>query len=388
MTFTEVTERIAGGSDAALAAIIRGHSIPWTAVGPDADAIVRRIRSERIAGLVYECVGGLRESDRCPADVRERLAADARAQAAAELLNQHELRSVVRRLHAERLPIVFLKGTALAYSLYAAPWQRPRVDNDIFIRRADVDRFRTIMSAMGYSSPLHCDGELLFCQFPLQKETGGRFVCRFDCHWKISTQPVFADVLTFNEAIADAIALPALGVHAKGLSPVHALLLACIHPVMHHRNERTLLWLYDIHLLASSLSDRDLERFAGLAAVKRVAAICASQLETTAATFGTRIPAAIRATLKSPEAGNESREPSAAYLRQHRTWIDEVVSSVGALPTWSDRVRLLREITVPSPRYVLRAYGFEASPLALAALPLLYAHRLVSGGWRAVAGRK
>src|SRR5262249_47675622 len=156
----------------------------------------------------------------------------------------------------------------------------------------------------------------------------GRFgtIHRFDCHWKISTQPVFAEALTFDEVVGRTIPLPALGAHARTLSPVDALLLAAIHPVMHHRNADVLIWIYDIHLLASALAEDDWERFAELAIVKKMSAVCAQQLRIAHEAFGTPIPEHAIARL-SVDRG----EPSAAYLRRDRQWIDELVSSLRGL---------------------------------------------------------
>jgi len=59
------------------------------------------------------------------------------------------------------------------------------------------------------------------------------------------------------------------------------------------------------------------------------------------------------------------------------------------LPRWSDRLRLLREVTLPGPAYMLKAYGLTSSSLGGAALlPVLYFHRLSSGCLKVIAGRK
>ena len=168
---------------------------------------------------------------------------------------------VLHGLATAGVPVILLKGTPLAYSLYPMPSARPRVDTDLLVPRHQVDRLRETMAGMGYEAPLFCDGELLFCQFPLQRTDAFGVVHRFDCHWRISTQSVFADVLTFDEVAPRSIPVPALGEHARTLAPVDALLLACVHPVMHHRNAESLLWLFDVHLLAASLSN---EEFAAL----------------------------------------------------------------------------------------------------------------------------
>jgi hypothetical protein len=83
-----------------------------------------------------------------------------------------------------------------------------------------------------------------------------------------------------------------------------------------------------------------------------------------------------------------AHEPSIAYLRPNRQWRDELISNVRGLPRWSDRLRLLREVAFPGPAYMLKAYGLAPSSLGAALLPVLYLHRLVSGGWKALAGQK
>ena len=190
------------------------------------------------------------------------------------------------------------------------------------------------MSGLGYRAPIYCDGDLIFCQFPVKKTDGFGLTHTFDFHWKISTQPVFADLLGFDEIAAAAMDVPALGGHARAAGVPHALLLACIHPVMHHRNEVSLIWIYDVHLLASCLSEPDFDAFAELALGKGVSAICAHQLGTAHTWFGTRIPHAVMTKLSRVRIP----EPSAAYLRQDRRWSDDLISSIRRLPSWRHRL--------------------------------------------------
>jgi hypothetical protein len=239
------------------------------------------------------------------------------------------------------------------------------------------------MARCGYIAPPYCDGDLLFCQFPLRRSDDFGVTHTFDFHWKISTQSLFADLLAFDEIAERAVPLPSLGVHARTASPGHALLLACIHPVMHHRNAESLIWSYDVHLLASRLST-EFDGFAELAVAKRVSEICAEQLRAARRWFGTAIPESAMMTLGEAR----RREPSAAYLRPDRRWGNELLSSMAGLPRWRDRVRLLREVTLPGPAYMLKAYGLARSWPGVALLPILYLHRLASGGWKVISGRK
>ena len=365
------------------AALLAGKATPWSAFGMIPEEFRDACTEHGLTGLMHDRVSS-REARGWPQDICEALARDTRAQTATELLRQRELISVLDALAAEDIHPIVLKGTALAYSLYDSPASRPRVDTDLLIRRNDVDLVRRVLAGVGYTAPTHCDGDLLFCQFPLKKADEFGLVHTLDVHWKISTQSVFAEVLVFDEIAAVATPLPALGGHARAAGPLHTLLLACMHPVMHHRNVESLIWIYDVHLLASRLSEQEFEAFTELAVTKRVSAICAHQLGRARRWLGTRIPDSAMTRL----AAREILEPSAAYLRPDRRWGDELISSIRGLPRWSDRLRLLREVTLPGPTYMLKAYGLTPSSLGAALLPILYLYRLSSGCWRVLAGRK
>jgi hypothetical protein len=203
-------------------------------------------------------------------------------------------------------------------------------------------------------------------------------------HWKISTQPVFADVSSFDELLDGAQPVPVLGPNARAAGPIDALLLACVHPVMHHRNVECGLWIYDIHLLAPRLTASDFDELARRAQQKKVTAICARGLRLAESVFGTTVPAGVVDALAA--AGRS--EPSAAYLAPERRWHHELVSSLRALPHAGDRVRLLREVLFPRPDYMLAVYGVAGKPLAPLLLPVLYLHRNLRGASRVLLGRK
>jgi hypothetical protein len=366
------------------AGLLRGEPISWSAFRMAPDEFGRACSARDLTSLIYDRLRRLPETGDWPRDIREALAWETRAQAAKELLRRKELISVLGVLAAEGIDPILLKGTALGYSVYDTPASRPRIDTDLLIRPHHVELARRVMFRNGYTAPTYCGGDLLFCQFPLKKTDEFSLVHTFDVHWKISTQSVFADLLAFDEIAADAMSLPALGAHARTAGPLHALLLACIHPVMHHRNVESLVWIYDIHLLASRLTERQFESFSELAVARRVSAICAHQLSTARRWLGTRIPDSAIMKLGAVHA----REPSAAYLRPNRHWGDELISNIQGLPRWSDRLRLLREVALPGPTYMLKAYGLAPSSLGTALLPALYLHRLSSGGWKVLAGQK
>ena len=366
-----------------LSALISGDSVAWSTLGLTPAEFLEACAREDLIGLVHQRLRTSSDAGNWPQTLCAELARQARAQTALELVRHEELVSVLRALADAHVHPILLKGTPLAYQVYGAPASRPRLDTDLLTRREALGGVRRAMTGLGYTAPTQCDGELIFYQFALARNDRYGVEHVFDFHWKVSTQSVFADLLTYDELAADAVPIPALGPHARGAGPVHALLLACLHPVMHHRNVERLIWVYDIHLLASRLSAAKLEQFADLAIAKEVGAICAYELALARSWFGTWIPDHVMRRLDS--AGNE---PSAAYLGPGRRWHHEFVASVSGLRRWQDRLRLVTEVLVPSPRYMLGSYGVGNRAWGFALLPALYLHRNVHGIWKVLVGRK
>jgi len=304
-----------------------------------------------------------------------------RSAVAGELVRAHEITHVLDALAARRVFPILMKGAALAYSLYPSPAMRPRVDTDLLIPREDIAAARDVLLRRGYVEPAMTDGELVLGQIQMVKVDGFEIEHVFDIHWRISSQTLFADVLTYDEVHAGALAVPPLGPHARTASDPHALLLACVHPVMHHRNTDRPIWFSDIDLLARRLSDDGLREFARLALSKHVAGICARQLSVARERFQTPVPSDVTDMLESSPS-----EPTAVYLRPHRRWHHELWWSVRNLRTWRDRRRLLREVFFPGAQYMLDTY--HVGPRGVILLPALYFHRCAYGAFKVLTGRK
>ncbi len=366
-----------------LAALVGGGDVSWRSLGMSEDEFLEFCTREDLSGLVYQRVRGLDREQDWPGRVRDELAREVRAAVAAELIRREEIRAMLQGLGRAGIHPILFKGTPLAYAVYEAPALRPRADTDLLVRQEAVDAVRRVMTGRGYSAAVQSDGELVHRQFEMHKRDRFGLDHVFDVHWRISSQSTFADVLTYDDLSSAAEPVPALGPAARMAGPAEALLLACLHPVMHHRNVERVVWVYDIHLLASRLSADAFDRFVDLARRKKVAAIGAHGLELAHAWFGTRIPEAIAASLSAI-----TGEPSAEYLHPSRRWRHELASNFKGLPRWRDRIRLAREVVFPSPQYMFGAYGFEGRALGLALLPALYLHRGLHGAWKVMAGRK
>ena len=144
-----------------------------------------------------------------------------------------ELQAVLGALHdAGVLPLI-LKGTALAYCLYPAPHERPRIDTDLFLRHEDVDRAWEVFRARGYARAAQNTGRLVSHQFACARTDEHGVWHAFDLHWKLANPQVFANLIGYDLLDSTRGAVPALGPHARVPSPVDLPLLAFVQ----HRSD-------------------------------------------------------------------------------------------------------------------------------------------------------
>ena len=366
---------------AGFVATLRGEAVSWADLGMTRNELLALCDREELHPLLLSRIGASEQFAGWPPDVRDALTQSARDATAREMLRRDEIATVLSELAAAGTAPIVVKGTALAYTAYDAPALRPRLDTDIMIDAVERGVTRRVLEGCGYVAPPYCDE--LFAQF--QMERTDRFGLRhvIDVHWKISTQPMFADALDHERMLSRAIPVPALGMSAVAPCAVDALLLACMHPVMHHQNTERILWTCDTHLLASALQSAEWGDFVDCAVQERVAAVCAHGLQGAHALFDTPVPPDVMSRLTAISA-----EPSAAYLASHRKWHHELASSLRGSQGFANRVKLLRKVLLPSREYMLAIYGLDGKPLGPWLLPVLYVHRNARGAWKILAGKK
>jgi len=298
-------------------------------------------------------------------------AGELRAASAMEAIRERELKSVLAVLADAGVRAVIIKGASIAQTHYPRPELRPRSDTDLLVAADQREATARALMTLGYEQPPETDGPLTVGQFHFQRLDRYELLHALDVHWRISNVRAFSDSLTYEEVIRDAIAIPALAPHALSPSGAHALLIACVHLVAHHGDSDCLLWLFDVHLLASRLTPGARDGFAALAAARGLRAVCASTLERARTAFG-GIEEDWIESLK-PEASDN--EPSAAFLGASPRQVDLLKADLKATPRLPDRLRLVAEHLFPSATYMHARYGLRFR----LALPFLYVHRAVSG---------
>ncbi|CAJ0888623.1 hypothetical protein AMST5_03893 [freshwater sediment metagenome] len=225
------------------------------------------------------------------------------------------------------IPIVF-KGTALAYSVYPAPFLRNRGDTDVIVPEGMQGRAGEVLEAAGFRCETGERGDVVTYQAP--------FTCRdqhtdpheVDLHWRINDSQVLSKLFSYDELAAESRALPALSRHARGIGPVHALLIACMHRAGHrqcpvffggeeHYGGDRLIWLYDIFLLAVKFDAKLYREFVTRAIEKGLARVCLEGLEDARACFKADIPAQVLQELREAGDGAASHYLASSVLRQY-----------------------------------------------------------------------
>ena len=303
------------------------------------------------------------------------------AAAAQERLRRHAIAEVLAALAAEHIEALVLKGSALAYWLYAAPECRSRADTDLLIKQADLPGAIRVFAALGYSRAAAVSGQLLSTQYCYERKDLLAAVHGFDLHWQVSNTRAMAEVFSYTELRAAAMPLARLSENALALGRSHSLLLACMHRLAHQqapyyfdgvarRGGERLIWLFDIHLLSLTMTAEDWRATLSIAVSKGLQAVLLDGLRAVQAVLSTTIPTWVQEELAVAWA-HAKIEPRSFTVAPWRWDLSEIARQ----PDWSARWRLVKEHLLPPPAYMLAKYRTHHRSL----LPLLYVRRALSG---------
>ena len=362
--------------------VLRGDSSNW----PFSFAVETQSRflvytsGHGVQPLLYAQLRSSDAWDGWPLRLREALSLEAESQAVLDMIQGHETTKVLEALSQGDVTPLLIKGTPLAYTHYRRPHLRPRGDTDVLIRQGDREVASSVLAELGYKRRNATSGTLVSYQDSWSKIDRHDVTHIVDLHWRVNNCQIFAEAVSHDEFVSGSVPVPALG--ARALGPVHALLVACMHRVAHitapwgvgdirHYGDR-LIWLYDIHLLASRMLAHELTELARLADARRLKTICLDGLRQSQKCFGTPLPDDVLVALSA----DGPPEPSAHYLAPGR--LRYMVMEIQSLSSVRDRLRLAKELLLPPADYMLKKYAVSRR----AWLPVLYLRRGAQGLWR------
>ena len=351
-----------------LCQVLRGEPAPWEELPGTiaADDLNERCRHHGVQSLLYHAMHQRPEWSGWPPQLQQELQAASKAGIAQDLLRSHCLQQLLNSLSRHRVRVILTKGEALALSLYAIPGTRTRSDTDLFIPIAGLMRAQQAVHDAGFEihAPIYKSH-----QFTVTRKVDPTYAVRFDIHWRIQNSPRFARAISFEEGYANSVELANMG-GIRVLDAVDALLLACMHRWGNERHDRArLIWIYDIHLLISSLPESRLREFAHKAVKRNVHLACLDGVSRAMELFHTSVPGEVLALLSSPE-------PKRTWARRFAASnLGLLVDDWQLLPDGRSRLNLLKELFLLSSDALMLKYHKSSKVW----LPYLYFRQILGG---------
>ena len=288
-----------------------------------------------------------------PLAVRQAFSAAARGAALLSMLFQAESITILEAMAAAGIPGLLLKGNALAYWAYPQPHCRECNDVDLLVpSREAAETLAATLQQRGYER-FETSGGLVAYELMCRRRLAGDFQPEVDIHWRLANSVLFADVFSFEELMADSIALPGLGATARGLGPVHACIHACVHRALNLSVgiPDRLKWVCDIELVVRGFDAADWSRLVELSIGRGLAGVVLSALGAAGSAFGRNLPREVEVALSDAQ-GVERLD--AGRLSD---WRYMQGMAFKALPTLGSRFRWTWQRLFPSKAYMGYLYG-------------------------------
>jgi hypothetical protein len=225
----------------------------------DGDRLLRLAERHRLTPLLHHHLQALGSAS-VPEAVAEALRARHAANAQRNLFLAGELVRIVRRLEAEGIPVLALKGPVLAVTAFGDLALRQFYDLDLLVPPEDVLRTRRLLLANGYASDTDEAAVEATLQKPeksqiaLQHAATGQVV---ELHWRLVPERLAYD---FQPAVlrerGQDVALA--GTTVRTLAPEDLLVYLCAHGTKHVW--RRLHWLVSVAALLQATPEIDGDR--------------------------------------------------------------------------------------------------------------------------------
>lgn len=346
---------------------------------PDWEAVAQRIGHESLAPLLYAITRG---QDVFPPALEARLQEAYMANASRNTLLLAELAQLLKQLAGAGVPVLVLKGAALAQHVYGNIAVRPMDDLDILVREEDARATVQLLAANGYerAAPEVHEGMALAYENEVLLVKRAAVDILLEPHWHLLDSPYHQARMEMDWYWETAVGARFEQASGLVLGPEALLLHLCAHLALHHGGD-WLLWQHDVaevlHAYAARLAWDKLLRQAAAAdlvlPLQQIVPRVADQWLVT-------LPPAARAQLAA-------LQPSAGELRVfggmaagERRLVGRFWGELVSIPSWRRRWRYATRNLFPSAEYMRQRYGVRHRAL----LPLYYVYRWYHGARRRV----
>ena len=278
----------------------RTEAIRTAAATPlDWPRFLRVARRHQVIELVHE--GLSRVQSDVPADIAGEIGVQAMKLVRENLAMAQESVRLQRLFEEADLPVLFVKGSALAVLVYGNLGLRSSQDIDLLVGYEMLPAATAIISRAGYrrfDPPPNISDAQLRLLMPLRKDLG--FVheatgLRIELHWRLFLNPyAMADASMMTESRVVPLSGTA-GLRTLGEEDLFAYL--CMHGALHWWNR--LKWLADINALLASTPEEGVGRLVQGAEKSGTGRAAAQALLLCRSVFQTPLPASLNAALEN-----------------------------------------------------------------------------------------
>lgn len=239
-----------------LAAAIRNEPIspPMIAVG-EWHIFLSHLPSHGILPLIAWHLRSWPEDCRPPGEIMAFLSRVLVSGGARSLRLGRQIQVLTRALEEAKIPVLLLKGPALARTVYPDPALRHSSDIDLLVKPEDVLKCEPVFSQLGYTCPEHT------FHFAAQDRHHQVFFpsgngSHVELHWVADSSFHMFSPGWLKNAFDRKIQVTAEDLSFYTLHPVDHLTILAHHHVFMHQSLR-LDWIYDIALLKDTLTAND-----------------------------------------------------------------------------------------------------------------------------------
>ncbi len=277
--------------------------VAWAAEARPNAGWVAWLRGQSLAPFAFYRLREAGVLARLPADVQRGLHDAYYAAAGMNAVQRRETEAVLRALADAGIETVLMKGTPLAYTVYAEPACRLKGDLDIWLPPAQFPAAIEALRPLGYAPRDKSDRPAAFISLTggeqqlIGRDPGTGLV---ELQWPaLRGEWVRRAAAVDHDAIwARRVAVPIEGRSTWAMAPEDLLIHLCLHLAINHGfGEPALRNLLDVHLVAVRLSP-DWDAVAERAQAWRLATMLWTTLSLAVQLWGAPVPASVLAALQ------------------------------------------------------------------------------------------
>jgi hypothetical protein len=351
-----------------------GDVIPLPRISSDEwIALAQTAQQHGLAPLLYASLEQYNSTLKPPSAVTEMLELAYYQTKTTNWLMFQELGELLARFEQEQIPVVLLKGAALANTLYPRIALRPMGDLDMLIYLADAPRVRDILTARGLAPGLE-PAENFYPNFSYDQafERCGERPLTVEAHWHLFKLPYYQNRIPIEWFWQRTMPMRVNDQPARLFTPEAQIVHLAAHAVLHHHGD-SLLASYDLALVLVRYRDQiNWEEVIASAHSFGLSRIVDSNLARVRDEWGVFVPDDVCARLAH-----------SSSVRERILFAINTAPRVEARDVWDGmnlrgvKAKLLYfcHTLFPSHAYMRKRYGIAATR----ALPLHYLRRLSRG---------